>query len=153
LLVTRAILVSVLSLGLVVGLMLAGTWAGLRMWAPANAEMPPVKMILGLAGNLGLLGLAWSGISLAIASASRRRGVAAGVAAVLALVAFLLDYVARLWAPAAAYAWVSPFVYFSPFELVMGAELPGRNVAVLVGIGLAGFAASYGLFARRDVAR
>jgi ABC-2 type transport system permease protein len=151
--VTRAILVAILSLGVVVALMLSGTWIGLSTLAPDGAEMPSRSMILKLAANLGLLGLAWAGISLAIASASRRRGVAGGIAGVLALVTFLLDYIARLWEPAKPYAWLSPFTYFSPLDMVTGGELPVRHVVVLAGIALAGFATSYALFLRRDISR
>ncbi len=151
--VTRAVLVTLLSLGFVVGLMLTATWIGLQTLAPAAAEKPAAGMIFGLAANLGLEALAWSSISLAIASASRRRGVAAGIAGVSALVMFLLDYVARLWEPAHRIAWLSPFAYFDPLSIVTGAELPVRHVVVLVGIALGGFAAAYGLFLRRDISR
>ncbi len=84
--VTRAIAVNVLSVGFVVALMLLGTWSGLTTLAPETAELPTARMILGMALNLGLLALAWSSIALAVASASRRRGVAAGISGIAALV-------------------------------------------------------------------
>ena len=151
--VTRAIVVSIVSLSFVVALMLAGTWIGLRTLAPDTVEKPAARLILGLAANLGLLGMAWSSIGLAIASASRRRGVAGGVAGVLALVTFLLDYIARLWEPAKAFAWLSPFTYFSPLDLVTGGELLMKNVVVLGGIAVGGFVGAYVLFLRRDISR
>jgi ABC-2 type transport system permease protein len=151
--VTRSIAVVILSLCFVVALMLAGTWIGLRTLAPANAERPSLRLILSLAGNLGVLGLCWSGISLALASASRRRGVAGGIAGVLALFTFLLDYIARIWEPAKTIAWLSPFTYFSPLDLVTGSELPIKNLIVLGGIAMAGFATAYVLFLRRDISR
>jgi ABC-2 type transport system permease protein len=153
LLVTRAILVAIISLGVVIALMLAGTWIGLSTLAPQGAEMPARSLILKLAANLGLLGLAWAGIALPIGSASRRRGVAGGIAGVLALVTFLLDYIARIWDAAKPFAWLSPFTYFSPLDMVTGGELPLRNVAVLAGIALVGFGVSYALFLRRDISR
>jgi ABC-2 type transport system permease protein len=151
--VTLAILVVVVTLGIVVVLMLAGTWVGLATLAPENAQKPTAKLILSLAANLGLLGLCWSGIALAIASASRRRGVASGITAVLALVMFLLDYVARLWDPAKAFAWLSPFAYFSPLDMVTGGRLPVKHVVVLAGVAMVGFGAGYVGFLRRDIAR
>jgi hypothetical protein len=121
--------------------------------APADAEKPSWVLIWSLAMNLWLLGLAWAAIAQAVASASRRRGVAGGICGLLALVTFLLDFIARLWEPAQPYGWMSPFTYFNPAEMVGGADLPLQHVAVLAGISLAGFAASYVVFLRRDIAR
>ena len=56
-----------------------------------------------------------------------------------------------LWPPAQSVAWLSPFRYYNPFELIMGNPLPPKNLAVLGAIALAGFAAAYVLFARRDI--
>jgi ABC-2 type transport system permease protein len=109
------------------------------------------QLIFSLAVNLGLLMLSWSGVAMAIGSRSRRRSVAGALAGLLALAAFLLDYVARAWQPAQAVAWLSPFRYYSPFDLLMGNALPARNLLVLAGIAVAGFAAAYLLFAHRDI--
>ena len=149
--VTRTIIAAVLSITLVLGLMVLGTWVGLEALAPASAARPSVNLIGSLALNLGLLMLCWSAVALAIASAARRRSVAGASAGVLALAAFLLDYVGRLWQPAESLARLSPFRYFSPFDLLMGGQLPLKNVAVLLGITLAGFLAAYVLFSRRDI--
>ncbi len=151
--ITRAIVVAVVALCVVLGLMLTGTWVGLRTIAPEDVERPSQTLILSLAVNLWLLGLAWAGIAQAVAAGSRRRGVAGGICGILALVTFLLDFIARLWEPAQPYGWMSPFTYFNPTEMVSGAELPLQHVAVLAGIAVAGFAASYVVFLRRDIAR
>ena len=89
---------------------------------------------------------------MAIGCASKRRSVAGTVAGLLALATYLLDYVGRLWQPAERVAWLSPFRYYTPFDLVMGTPLPAKNLAVLGGIAVAGFAAAYVAFARRDIA-
>lgn len=151
--ITRTIIVMPVATVVLLGMMVTGTWAGLESLAPANAAWPSVKLISSLAINLGLLMLCWSGVALAIGAASRRRAVAAGIAGVLALAAFLLDYVGRLWEPAQSVAWLSPFRYYSPFDLVMGADLPAKHLVVLGSIALSGFATAYLLFARRDIAR
>ena len=150
--ITRTIILAILSAAFLLAMMMAGTWAGLEALAPKNARWPSAKLILSLAMNLGLLMLSWSGVAMAIGSASRRRSVAGGVGGLLALTAFLLDYVGRLWRPAESLAWLSPFRYYSPFELVMGNPLPPKNLAVLAGLAAAGFAAAYVLYARRDIA-
>jgi ABC-2 type transport system permease protein len=151
--VTRAILVNTLSLGFVVTLMLLGTWGGLSTLAPATAEMPSASMIAGMAVNLGLLGLAWSSIGLAVACASRRRGVAAGIAGIGALVLFLLEYVSDLWDPAKPFGKLSPFHYYDPLAMVTGGALPMGDVAVLAATALGGCATAYFLFLRRDISR
>lgn len=152
-LITRAILVGVISLALVLALMLAGTWAGLATLAPADAERPTPGLIPKLAVNLGLLGLAWNALALAVASTSSRRGVAGGIAGVIALVTFLLDYIARIWDAAKTVAWLSPFSYFSPLEMVTGGELPRQHAAVLIGIAVTGYLTAYAVFLRRDISR
>ncbi len=149
--ITRTIIVITTSIVVVLGLMMTGTWLGLETLAPKNIAWPSAKLILSLATNLGLLMLSWGGVALAIGSASKRRSVAGGIAALLALATFLLDYVGLLWKPAEPIAWLSPFRYYRPFDLVMGSPLPARNLAVLGAIAVAGFVAAYVLFARRDI--
>lgn len=151
--VTRTIIAMVLSTAVVLAMMLGGTWAGLETLAPKTVKWPSVTLVLSLAINLGLLMLCWSGVAMAIGSASRRRSVAGAFAGLLALAAFLLDYVGRLWKPAESVAWLSPFRYYSPFELVMGRPLPGKHLVILGAIAVSGFVAAYVLFARRDISR
>lgn len=149
--ITRTIIVSMLSLALLLGLMVLGTWIGLKTLAPKSAVWPAAKLIHSLAVNLGLVMLAWSGVAMTIGSNARRRSVAGAFAGLLALATFLLDYVSRLWKPAESLAWLSPFRYYSAYEMVMGDPLPMKNVAVLAGIAAAGFVTAYVLFSRRDI--
>jgi ABC-2 type transport system permease protein len=151
--ITRTIGTLILSIAMVLALMLSGTCAGLELLAPRDVAWPSAKLILSLAINLGALLLCWGGVAMAIGSASRRRSVAAGVSGLLALVTYLLDYVGRLWHPAESIAWLSPFRYYTPFDLVMGNALPWKNLLVPTGIAVAGFVVAYVLFARRDIAR
>ena len=149
--ITRTIALTTLVSAAMLLLMVAGTWTGLRLFAPKGVEWPSATLIISLAINLGMLTLCWGGVAMAIGAASRRRSVAGGTAGLLAFAAFLLDYVARLWQPAEKIAWISPFRYYNPFELITGNPLPFKNVAVLGAIALTGFAAAYVLFARRDI--
>jgi hypothetical protein len=118
---------------------------------PRAAPWPAPRVILSLAANLSLIVLAWGGIALCVASLARRRGAAAGAAGVLVLATFILDAVGRLWAPLREVARVSPFHYHSPFPLIAGAPLPGRDVAALAGTFVAGCAAAYLVYQRRDL--
>lgn len=150
-LVTRSIIMTALASAILPIVMACGTWGGLEALAPADAGWPSGRLILSLALNIGLLMLCWSGIAMAIGCASKRRGVAGTVAGLLALAAYLLDYVGRLWQPADRVAWLSPFRYYAPFDLVMGSPLSGKNLMVLGGIAVVGFAAAYTALARRDI--
>jgi beta-exotoxin I transport system permease protein len=149
--ITRTIALTTLVTAVMLALMVAGTWAGLSMFAPPRIQWPSARLINSLAINLGMLTVCWGGVAMAIGAASRRRSTAGGTAGLLAFATFLLDYVARLWQPAEKIAWLSPFRYYNPFDLITGNPLPYKNLVVLGAIASAGFAAAYVLFARRDI--
>lgn len=148
--ITRTIALVLLSTLMMLALMVAGTWAGLAMLAPDAAQWPPPRMIVSLAVNLGLLMLCWGGVAMAFGAACRR-SVASATTGLLALAALLLDLTGRLWPPADRIAWLSPFRYFIPFDLVMGTALPVENMLVLWAIAMTGFTVAYFLFSQRDI--
>ncbi|HKI72468.1 MAG TPA: hypothetical protein VKA81_08840 [Verrucomicrobiae bacterium] len=148
--ITRAIALVLISTLMMVALMMAGTWVGLAMLAPDDAQWPSPMMIGSLALNLGMLMLCWSSVALALAAACRR-SVASATTGLLALAALLLDLTARLWPAAEPFAWLSPFRYFIPFDLVMGTALPVENILVLWAIAMSGFTVAYLLFSQRDI--
>jgi ABC-2 type transport system permease protein len=147
----RSFLVLLAATVAAVGSMLLGTWSGLLLLARGSAPWPAPRVILSLAANLSLIVTAWGSIALLIASLSRRRGGAAGIAALLALATFIVDAVGRLWGPLRLATVVSPFHYFSPFPLITGAPLPVRDVVVLAAITLVAFLAAQVAYARRDL--
>jgi ABC-type transport system involved in multi-copper enzyme maturation permease subunit len=57
-----------------------------------------------------------------------------------------------MWKPAEPVAWLSPFRYYRPFDLVMGNPLPSKNLVVLSAIAVVAFVGAYVLFSRRDIA-
>jgi len=148
--ITRTIALVLISTLMMVALMMAGTWVGLAMLAPDDAQWPSPMMIGSLALNLGMLMLCWSSVALALA-ATCRRSVASATTGLLALAALLLDLTARLWPAAEPFAWLSPFRYFIPFDLVMGSALPVENILVLWAIAMSGFTVAYLLFSQRDI--
>lgn len=149
--ITRSIIVMLLSTVFVLAMMMLGTWAGLNFLAPEDTVWPSGNLILSLAFNLGLLMICWNSLSLAIGAASRRRSVAGATAGLAALATFLLDYVARAWQPAEKIAWLSPFRYYSPFDLVMGSALSIKNLIVLSAVSACSFSLAYVVFHRRDI--
>jgi ABC-2 type transport system permease protein len=150
--ITRTIALVLLAILLMLAFMVAGTWAGLAAHAPDDVQWPSARLIGSLALNLGLLMLCWSGIAMALGSACRR-SAASATTALLALATLLLDYTGRLWPPAERLAWLSPFRYFIPFDLVMGDPLPVENMLVLWAIAMTGFVLAYLLFWQRDISR
>lgn len=149
--VTRSILVAVISTAYLLAAMGIGTWIGLHYFAAEDAAWPSAGLIGSLAINLGLLMLCWSAISMAIGCVCRRRGSAGAIAGLLALTAYLTDYIGRAWKPAQSVAWLSPFRYYTPFELVMGSALSAKSLVVLGGVAVASFALAYLLYSRRDI--
>ena len=149
--ITRSIIVMMICAVAVLGAMMTGTWAGLNLLAPGEVTWPTPRMILSLVTNLAVLMLCWNAVAMAIGAAARRRGAAGGLAGLFALSMFLLDYVARAWKPAERIAWLSPFRYYNPLDLLMGRALSTRDLLVLTGVSLSGFALAYVLFSRRDI--
>lgn len=150
--ITRAVVLVLIATLLMLALMVGGTWFGLVMLAPDDAQWPPPAMIGSLALNLGLLMFCWGGVAMAFGAACRR-SVASATTGLLALTTLLLDLTGRLWPPADRFAWLSPFRYFIPFDLVMGTPLPVENVLLLWAIAMSGFTIAYALFSLRDISR
>ena len=150
-LVIRTLLVLAVAAVLMLLAMLAGTWTGLSCCVPADAERPAFGVFTRLTISLAAVMTCWGGIGLTIGMLSRRRSVAASVAGVLALTAYLLDYLGRAWEPAAGISKLSPFHYFEPMAVIMGQSLSAANTALLVATGMAGAIASYMLIGRRDI--
>ena len=149
--IVRSAAVIVIGLSIVVLGMVLGTRAGSAWIAPPGAAAPSPRLVVSLAANLWALGLAWGGIALALASMSRRRAAAGSIAGLAALVAYLLDYLGRLWSPAAIVAKLSPFHYFSGFDLVGGRDLPVAHLVVLLATGAVSGLVAFAAFSRRDV--
>jgi ABC-2 type transport system permease protein len=149
-LITRTIALLLFAILFMLAVMVTGTSAGLVALAPANVRWPSPRMLGSLALNLGLLMLCWGGVAMAFGAACRRT-VASAVTGLLALTALLLDLTGRLWPPADRIAWLSPFRYFIPFDIVMGSELPIENMLVLWAIAMTGFTVAYFLLSQRDI--
>jgi ABC-2 type transport system permease protein len=151
-LITRTIALALFSILLMLFMILAGTWAGLAMFAPPGASGPPAHQTASLALDLAMLLLCWSGVALAFGAACRP-GVARPATSLIAFAALLLDYAQKLWPALACVGWLSPFRYFTPFELVMGDPLPVENLLVLGGMAATGCTVAYFIISQRDISR
>jgi ABC-2 type transport system permease protein len=150
-LVTRsAILVTGLPAAIVLA-MLGASHLALAWLTPAGAAPPPPGGLPALALGLWSLAGCWGGLALAAGSLSRRRSVPLGVLGLTALVLYLADYIGRLWSPAEHVAWLSPFRYFKPTEIIRLGRVETGDLAVLWGLAAAGIGVAYVIFRRRDV--
>lgn len=148
--VARSVLLVVALPALVIGVMIVSTLAGLAWLAPPDAGLRGT-LILSLAVNLWVLVECLGGITLAVAAASRRRSTAAGGTGMALLALFCVDYLARVWKPAASIAWLSPFHYFDAMAIVIGHPLPPSHVAVLGIAAAVGAALAFVVFSKRDL--
>jgi len=150
-LVTRTLIVLAAAAALLLTMMAAATSIGLACCTPATAPRPSGAVVRALVLNLGLIMWCWGGIALAIAAGAKRSATAAGVSGVAALIAYLVDYLGRVWDPARVVSRLSPFHYFEPMAAVSGGGIAGQNILTLFTIGLAATIVSYAIFLRRDL--
>jgi ABC-2 type transport system permease protein len=150
-LVSRSILMLVLTSVTIAGLMVVASWSAMRVLAPEGGGLG-LQTLSKLA--LNLVALAWllGTVSLAVSALARRRAAAAGTVGILALALYLLNFLAEIWPRLHPYGPFSPFHYYQPMDIVtgLGAQWAG-DVLMLAGIGAAFCALAYGAFARRDV--
>jgi ABC-2 type transport system permease protein len=151
-LITRTIALVLTSILLMLLMIMAGTWAGLAMFAPPDVAWPRARVTGSMVLYLALLLLCWGSIAMALGTACRR-GVARATTSLLAFGALLLDWAHRLWPALDCVAWLSPFYYFDPYELVAGSSLPMENLLVLGAMAMTGFTVAYLIMAQRDISR
>lgn len=133
----------------VLALMLA---TGAAMAAAAVAVAMPIGVgrIIATAVALGLLGVAFAGLTVAVAGATGARGVALGVGAGSAVGLFVLHSFSPIVPELGRLRAFTPFDHAIGYEpLVHGLEPFGS--AVLLGITAAGLAIGLVAFQRRDV--
>ena len=151
-LITRTIALVLFSTLLLLLMIVAGTWAGLAAFAPPDVPWPTARETAQLALSLGMLVTAWSGVALALGAACRR-GTASTIASLLAFAGLLLDWAHRLWPALDCVAWLSPFSYFQPYELIAGDPLRPENLLVLWAIAMTGYIVAYLVISQRDISR
>jgi hypothetical protein len=151
-LITRTIALVLFSILLMLLMIMAGTWAGLALFAPPDIPWPPARQTGSLALNLGMLLLCWSGMALAFGAACRR-GVASTTTSLLAFAALLVEYFQQFWVPLQWIDVLSPFRYFDPFHLVMGTPLAVENILVLWAMAMTGYTVAYFIISERDISR
>lgn len=130
---------------LLVTVLTAATWL---ITLALDMDVAVGRMLAGSAGLL-LLGLGFATLALAVGAATGRRGVALGVAAALAVLAFMLNAIG----PAADLDWMSAI---SPFSWYIGGDplTQGADVGDLLRLAtvpLVAAVAGWWLIERRDL--
>jgi ABC-type transport system involved in multi-copper enzyme maturation permease subunit len=149
-LITRSLVLAVSAVGLIVSVMLCGTFLGLRWLAPDASAVPP-RLILRLALNLAAVAWCCGAIGLFLATVSRRWTTAFTSGALIVIVGYLVDFLALGWPPARTLAWFFPFQYFPALLIIGGTASAWRDLAVLYAATVAFVALAYWQFNRRDL--
>ncbi len=127
-----------------------GTWVG-TLITGMTGEVQMIVLSRTLV-NLFALALAIGGIAVLLSSVGSDGGQVVSVAAGIAVGMFVADFIAAIWSPAEPVGVLSVFHYYDPLRVSREGTLPWRDLAVLFGVALAGFAAALVAFQRRDVA-
>ena len=152
-LITRTIALVLFAILLMLFMIMVGTWAGLatvRSPGRLRAARAPDRLAGPGSGDAAaVLGRRCHGLRRRLPPRRRApghvpdrlRGLAPGLCA------------KAVAARSSAIGWLSPFRYFTPFELVMGDPLPVENLLVLGAIALTGFTVAYFIISHRDISR
>jgi len=150
-LLTRSLVLAFAAVVMVLLLMAAGTWLGIRIFDAAAMDLPSRRMRLDLLVNLFALAACFSAFGLLVASMARRWATAFTAVALTAVVGYIIDFLALGWTPAKTIAWISPFHYYPALSIVAGDADTPRNLGILFSLSAAMIAAAYWQFQRRDL--
>jgi ABC-type transport system involved in multi-copper enzyme maturation permease subunit len=150
-LLTRSLLVALLALIGAMVMMALGTWTGARIFDTEGMAMPSLGLRAQLLGNLFAVAACLAGFALMIATFSRRWSTAFTTVGLVAVVGYMIDFIAIGWRPMRAVAWISPFHYYPALSVLAGDAPTARNISVLLAAGATFVAIAYWQFQRRDV--
>lgn len=129
---------------------LAAAWTATAVGLQFRQLDVKVSAFLPVVGCAWLLFAAWGAVGLAI-SASRRDGGQAITWTTAALAAsFVLDYIARLWAPASRLRPLSLFRYYQP-QSILASGVSRAALLTLGGTVMVGLVAGIVVLYRRDL--
>ena len=150
-LITRSLLLSMLSVVAMVALMAAGTWGGLSAFAVGMSNRPEAATVWRLAVHLAAVAWCCGALGLAVAAGAQRWTTAFSFVALTAVVLYFLDFLAIAWPPVRAIAWISPFDYYPAIPILGGTAPTWSNLVVLWSVTAVLSVVAYWRFARRDL--
>lgn len=149
--ITRSLLLAMLSSVVLLALMAAGSWTGLWTFAGGIARWPDPRLIGRLIVHL--ISVAWccGAFALVIAAGSKRWSTAFTFAALTTVVLYFLDFLAIGWPLVRTVSWISPFDYYPAIPILGGTAPVWRNLIVLWSATAVLSAMAYWRFSRRDI--
>jgi hypothetical protein len=150
-LITRSLLLAVLSIAGAVLLMGTGTWLGARLFDASAMDLPSAGTRLRLLLNLAAMACCFAAFALFVAAGSWRWSTAFTTGVLTAVLLSLLDFVAIGWPSVRAVAWLSPFHYYPALSIVAGDSPLMRDVSILFGVAAVFSGLAYRRFGRRDL--
>ena len=150
-LVTRSLFIAIASVVAATVMMAFGTWAGARIFDTTGMAMPSLELRTQLLVNLFAVAVCLAGFALMMATFSRRWSTAFTTVGLLAVIAYMVDFIGIGWPPMRMIAWLSPFHYYPALSVVAGDAPMTRNIGVLLMSGAAFVITAYWQFQRRDV--
>jgi ABC-type transport system involved in multi-copper enzyme maturation permease subunit len=149
--VSRSFLVMAIGTLLMSVAMQTTTWAGLWWMAPANTQWPALRTVFSMSAHMTLIAWCFGCAALAASGWARRRGAVVGGIGVVAIVAYLVELLESIWAPARDLARFSPFHYYGATSIMTGMAQESRNLAILGTTALTAMAIAYWSHQRRDL--
>jgi ABC-2 type transport system permease protein len=147
---TRLLLAKTLALTLLILAVAVATWIGLIVGVAIAGGGISTAHLAAQSAHLGFLGLALGTLALALGASTGRKPIAAGGAAVVAILGFLLNGLAPLISALSWTQYLSPFYYYSSGRpLTNGAQW--QHLAVLAAASLVLVALAVAGFRRRDL--
>ena len=131
-------------------LLLAAAWSGTAFGLWIRPLGIAASGFLKVAAAAWLLFAAWAAIGLLIAATRRQGGQALGWLTGIMAVSFVLDYVARIWAPMKGLRPLSLFRYYEP-QAILTSGLAGRDATILAAVLIASVALAALVFRSRDL--
>ena len=107
-------------------LIIVSAWIGTAVGVGTRELGILATDLIPVAAGAWLLFTAWAGVGLAISATRRDGGQAIGWTTTILVVSFVLDYLARLWAPISGLRALSLFRYYEP-QAIFTSGLPGTH--------------------------
>ncbi len=133
----------------VVAMALLGNLLGSRVGGDPLGAGP--GRLVPVAANLFAVGATVGAFALLMSSLSDRRGRALGAAFLVALAAFLLNYLGQFWEPARKVVWLSVLRYHVPLPVLRDGGWPWADLGILLGTAAVLWSSAGVVFARRDL--
>lgn len=149
--VTRSLLLATCAVAAAIILMAAGTRLGLQLFGSPEFDAPSAAVTARLLVHLAGVALCFAGFGLTVAAGARRWSTAFTVAALTAVLMYLVDFLAIGWPLLRPIAWISPFHYYPALAILAGDAPAWRNLIVLITAAAAFSAFGYWRFSRRDL--